>query len=84
MAAPNPKKWFPWRYVARISLRKVDKWSERMSSSQPYFDSWEEARDHMHRKATQRVRVANDELQAARRHLLKVEGLKPPGEKRDG
>jgi hypothetical protein len=75
MAKALPRKYFPG-YTARIYYRKVDKWATMLK--EPYFDTWEEAHNHMLEKAKCEVTNAEKALAAAKRHLKRVEAMKEP------
>lgn len=38
MARADPKKWFPSRFSAQISLRKVDRWAMSQSQAEAMGD----------------------------------------------
>lgn len=85
MAKANPKKWFPSRFTAQISFRKVDKWAEYSKERKPYFDTWDAAHAQATAWATQAIERAKKDAEAAKRAIKsadirakKVAALKPP------
>jgi len=70
-----PRKWFVSAYFARITLKPVRKTDEFFKSISPFFDTWEDARQHLLKCAEIRLKKAKAELPAAERNLKRVQAL---------
>ncbi len=77
MGKANPKAWFT-SSIARISYRKVDKWSLARKFSQPFFPTWGDAHAWMLARAADRLKKAQAELNSDTAHLEKVKAMKEP------
>lgn len=80
MAKPNPKRWFPSNFTARISLRKVDRYAEAQKAYKPYFETWDEAHAHMLADAKRELDRARVSFKSAERRLKNVAELLTPND----
>ena len=76
MSKKHPRKWFVNAYFARITLRPVRSTDEFFKSISPFFDTWDEAREHLLKYAEIRLKNAKAELPAAERNLKRVQALR--------
>lgn len=82
MAKKLPLAFFPGYLMASIRHRTVDAWAERNARNfpnlYPYFDTWQEAHDHLSASAKKRLDAAKRELATAERHFTKVKAMVQP------
>ena len=79
-ANAKPRYWYVNEYYARITLRKWSAWDDVGSSGlgRRYFETWEQAHEHLKAKAAERLKKAKAELPAAERNIQRVANLKTP------
>ena len=75
-----PVKYFPDGYIARITRKKLTASVEREAKrwSRPYFDTWEEAHEHLTNTAIERAGKIAKEYASAFRLFDRVRRMKPP------
>jgi glutathione S-transferase len=79
MSTALPRKWFPGTWMAKAKFAKVDWWAEfHRKNGHPYFDTWEEAHQHMVEKSKERLKRAQRELKSAEAFAKRVALMKPP------
>lgn len=76
MSKKHPRKWFVNAYFARITCKPVRSHDEFFKSISPFFDTWEDARQHLLKCAEIRLKKAKAELPAAERNLKRVQSLR--------
>jgi len=76
----KPRYWYVNEYFARITLRKWSGWDDAGGSGlgRRYFETWEQAHEHLKTKAAERLKKAKAELPAAQRSIQRVANLRPP------
>lgn len=71
----NKKAFFPSIHTALIRYRKVTAWDKHIKEIHPYFDTWNEAHRWISDIAKKRLKRAEKELAAAKRHAERVEKM---------
>ncbi len=72
------RAYFVNLYYGRITLKKVDGWSElhqKSSGNKYYFETWELAHTHLLEQAKHRLKKAKAEVPMATRNLERVKAL---------